>query len=173
MDTYYTIEEKYLQAVEELNYGKTPKSLQLLNDIIQTEPLYARAHYQLGLIYYYDIKDYQTAGYHLKLCVELDPLFPDVYIPYLELLVFLNKQNLIENVSKKALQIPGIDCSGIYERIGLMAEKNNNWHTATEMYKKALLTSHNKKQLDNMQENIERVVLKIRSTGLYAYSLIE
>jgi len=30
MNTYYTIEEKYLQATDKLDYGKTPKAL-LLN----------------------------------------------------------------------------------------------------------------------------------------------
>lgn len=173
MDTYYTIEEKYLQAVEELNYGETPKSLRLLNDIIQTEPLYARAHYQLGLIYYYNVGDYQTAGYHLKLCAELEPMFPDVYLPYLELLIFLNMENLAASVSKKALHVPGVDHSGIYEQLGLMAEKNNNWAVATEMYRKALLASSSKKQVSAMEENIERIALKIRSTQVYAYSLAE
>ncbi len=66
MDTYYNIEEKYLLAVEELKYGETPKSLQLLNEVIANDPLHARAHFQLGKIYYYDLNDYNTAGFHFK-----------------------------------------------------------------------------------------------------------
>lgn len=49
MDTYYTIDEKYLQAVEEYQYGESPKSLQLLNEIIAADPLYARAYFSWGL----------------------------------------------------------------------------------------------------------------------------
>jgi tetratricopeptide (TPR) repeat protein len=173
MDTYYTIEEKYLQAVEELNYGETPKSLHLLNDIIQADPLYARAHYQLGLIYYYDIQDYQTAGYHLKLCAGLEPSFPDVYIPYLDLLVFLNMENQIDAVSKKALEVPGVDHAEIYNLLGLFAEKNADWLKATQWYRKALLAASEKKQVAEMEEHLERIALKIKSTRMYVYELSE
>ena len=85
MNTYYTIEEKYLKAVEEVNFGSTPNGLQLLREIIENDPLYARAHYQLGKIYYYELDDYQTAGYHFKTCMELEPSFPDNYFHYLDL----------------------------------------------------------------------------------------
>ena len=88
MDIYLTIEEKYLQALDELWYGEPPKALQLLNEIIANDPLYARAHYQLGKIYYYEISDYLAAGYHFKTCAELEPQFPDVYFHYLRLLLF-------------------------------------------------------------------------------------
>ena len=173
MDTYYTIEEKYLQAVDELIYGETPKSLHLLNDIIQADPTYARAHYQLGLIYYYDIQDYQTAGYHLKQCIELEASFPDVYLPYLDLLVFLNMENAIAAVSKKALLVPGVDHAGIYNLLGLFAEKNSNWQKAAEWYRKALLAASEKKQVAEMEEHLERIALKIKSTRQYVYNLEE
>jgi hypothetical protein len=58
MDTYYIIEEKYLQAVNEASYGETPKGLKLFKEIIDNDPFYARAHYQLGKIYYYEIQDW-------------------------------------------------------------------------------------------------------------------
>lgn len=173
MDTFYTIEEKYLQAVEERYYGEMPKSLQLLNDIIQTDPLYARAHYQLGLIYYYNMADYQTAGYHLKLCAELEPQFPDVYIPYLQLLVFLNMAAQAGAVSQKALQVPGVDHAAVYKQLGLLAEKSGNWTQASGMFRKALLAASNKKQVDNLEESLERIALKVKSTRGYTYSLAE
>jgi tetratricopeptide (TPR) repeat protein len=173
MDTYYTIEEKYLKAVDKLNYGSTPKSLRMLNDIINTEPTYARAHYQLGLIYYYNMQDYQTAGYHLKLCTELEPAFPDVYEHYLGLLVFLNKGNMLEMVSANALQVPGVDHADVYRLLGMFAEKSNKWAEAAGFYRKALLSARMKKQMEDLQENIERIELKIRSVSAYAYNLAE
>ncbi|MFD0764958.1 hypothetical protein ACFQZI_08830 [Mucilaginibacter lutimaris] len=126
MDTYYTIEEKYLQAVEELSYGETPKALNLLNELINNDPLYARAHFQLGKIYYYDLKDYQTAGYHFKTCMEIDPLFCDNYFHYLSLVVFLKMDKQVKAVADKALITPGVSASSIYELLGLYAEKTKN-----------------------------------------------
>jgi tetratricopeptide (TPR) repeat protein len=173
MDTYYTIEEKYLEAVAEYTYGETPKALQLLNDIINTEPLYARAHYQLGLIYYYDIKDYQTAGYHLTLCTEQEPLFPDAYVPYLSLLVLLGKEKLVAAVSHAALNMPGVNRAAVYDILGLLAEKNNDWLTAKELYRKALLASNHRKQVTDIEESMQRIALKIRATRKYVYALEE
>jgi tetratricopeptide (TPR) repeat protein len=97
MDTYYTIEEKYLQAVDELSFGETPKALNLLNAIIADDATYARAHHQLGKIYYYDLKDYQTAGFHFKTCMELEPLFPDNYFHYLSLVVCRKEQAMAQS----------------------------------------------------------------------------
>src|ERR1700744_4934667 len=108
MDTYHTIEEKYLQAIDELNYGDSPKALQILNEIVAHDPTYARAHYQLGLIHYYNIEDYNAAGYHLKTCTELEPNFPDVYYHYLKLIVFLNKSKLVASVAAQASKTPGV-----------------------------------------------------------------
>ena len=106
MDIYLTVEEKYLQAVEEISYGENPRALQLLNEIVSADPLYARAHFQMGKLYYYEIKDYQAAGYHFKTCAELEPNFPDVYEHYLHLLVFLNMERQVQMVKDKALQVP-------------------------------------------------------------------
>src|SRR5471030_115029 len=122
MDTYYTIEEKYLQAVDELGYGETPKGLQLLNEIINNDPLYARAHYQLGKIYYYDVLDYQTAGYHFKTCMELEPSFPGIYFHYLRLVVFLNMEKQVNHIVAKALTTPGVNAAAIHNLLGLFFE---------------------------------------------------
>src|ERR1700761_3964410 len=139
MDTYYTIEEKYLQAVDELTYGENPKALKLLNEIISNEPLYARAHYQLGKLYYYEIKDYQAAGYHFKTCAELEPSFPDVYEDYLHLLVFLNMSRQVQLVKEKAITVAGVNESYIHYLAGLHAEKKREWDNAISSYQEAAM----------------------------------
>jgi tetratricopeptide (TPR) repeat protein len=171
MDIYLTIEEKYLQALDELWYGESPKALQLLNDIIINDPLYARAHYQLGKLYHDNIGDYQAAGYHFKTCAELEPQFPDVYEHYLRLLVFLNMEKQFRLVSKKALQVPGVNYASVYNLIGLFAEKKREWTEALEVYRNALLEATCKDEKDNIQENIERVKEKKRQVKKYNYEL--
>ena len=173
MDTYYTIEEKYLQALDKLSYGKTTKGLKLLNEIISNDPLYARAHHQLGIIYYYEIKDYQTAGYHFKTCLELEPAFPDNYIHYLDLLVFLNMEKLVHSVSAKALNTTGVDTAGIYELLGLFYEKNKQWANAMTNYHKAFMdVTHNKDKAD-IEQSLKRVRSKMEHTLAYTYHITE
>jgi len=114
MDTYYTIEEKYLQAVDEVCFGEIPKGLKLLNEIICNDLFYARAHYQVGKIYYYEIKDYQTAGFHFKTCLELEPSFPDVYFHFMHLVVFMNMEKQVFDIATKALTTQGVNSADIY-----------------------------------------------------------
>lgn len=162
MNTYYTIEEKYLQAVDKIGVGKTPKALKLLNEIVGNDPLYARAHYQLGKINYYDLEDYQAAGYHFKTCMELEPSFPANYYHYLNLLVFLNMQKTVKTVAEKALTINGVDFADIHDLLGLSAEKNKRWQEALEAYEQALEEATFKKDREKIDESIERVKAKMK-----------
>jgi tetratricopeptide (TPR) repeat protein len=171
MDIYLTIEEKYLQAVEELSFGNTPKALQLLNAIIADEPFYARAHYQLGKLYYYEVNDYQEAGYHFKTCAELEPSFPDVYYHYLHLLVFLCMEKQVSFVKEKALSVPGVCAACVYDLEGLFAEKKKDWTRAKEAYRNALMNATCKYEKDNIEQSIERVKAKKRLTKKYNYEL--
>ncbi len=173
MDTYYTIEEKYLQAMEQVCYGESPKALNLLNAIIEDDPFYARAHYQIGKLYYYELKDYKTAGYHFKTCVALEPLFPDVYFHFLHLVVFMNLENEVDQIMLKAFQIPGINKASIFELQALFYEKNKKWANALEAYNLAFIEVTNKKQLETIEESIVRVMEKIKKTSPYRYEYSE
>jgi len=171
MDTYYTIDEKYLQAVDELSFGETPKALQLLNEIISNDALYARAHYQLGKIYYYDVKEYQTAGYHFKICMELEPSFPDTYFHYLSLVVFLNMEKQVNHIVAKALATPGVNAAAIHNLLGLYLEKNKQWTNALATYNKALIEVTGKDLKETIEESIVRVKQKMQSRVVYQYHL--
>lgn len=173
METYYTIEEKYLQAVEELKYGDTPKSLQLLNEIISNEPLHARAHYQLGKINYYDLNDYNAAGYHFKTCNELAPGFPDVYFHYLHLLLFLHMDKQFEAVSKKALSVPGVNLASVFQLTGLLAERVKDWNEATKSFRKAFLEVTDKSQKEEIEEALKRISEKVNQAKLFHYTITE
>jgi len=173
MDTYYTIEEKYLQAVDEINYGENPKGLKLLNEIISNDPLHARAHYQLGKIFYYEIKDYQAAGYHFKTCAELEPSFPDVYYHYLHLIVFLNMDKKVNEVAVKALTIPGVSAAAIHNLLGLFAEKKKSWTVAINEYQSAFIEVIDKKHQEDIEISIERVKQKMQHNNNYRYYLAD
>jgi tetratricopeptide (TPR) repeat protein len=171
MNTYYTIEEKYLKAVEKVDYGRTPKALQLLKEIIENEPFYARAHFQLGKIYYYEIKEYQTAGFHFKTCMELEPSFPDNYFHYLHLVVFLSMEKQVNIIAEKALIIPGVDATSIYEQLGLFYEKSKDWVKALDAYQKAFIEVTGKDQKEEIEESLARVRVKVQHNKVYQYYL--
>ncbi|WP_448700186.1 tetratricopeptide repeat protein [Mucilaginibacter sp. AW1-3] len=169
MDNYFTIEEKYLQAVEEMHYGETPLSLKLLNEILAEDPSFVRAHYQIGKLYYYDLHDYQSAGYHFKLCTDLEPAFPDVYFHYISLLLFLNMERQLNAVGQKAITVPGVNASAIYNLMGLCAEKNRKLKEAMAFYHEGLMlvTANDKKT--EIEENISRIRFKVEKSKTYSY----
>ncbi|MBS1504122.1 MAG: hypothetical protein JST32_18785 [Bacteroidetes bacterium] len=171
MDIYLSLEEKFLKALDKINYGKTPKALQLLNEIIADDPFYARAHYQLGKIHYYDINDYQAAGYHFKTCIELEPAFPDVYEHYLRLLVFLGMDKQVHAVKDRALIVPGVNKSYIHYLTGLHAEKKREWNNALAAYHEAFMSAIGKHDKETAENCIARVKAKDHPSIKYHYEV--
>lgn len=171
MDILYTVDEKYLQAVEELHYGELPKALHFFNEIINIDPEYARAYYQLGCFYYYQFKNYQTAGYYFKKCIELEAEFPDVYAVYLELLITMKMYKTVEIIAEKALEIPGVGKAEIYGRLGLNAELQQNLTAAKEQYHLALLAAACDTDHNLFKDHLKRVNDKLHTNKrmVYAY----
>jgi tetratricopeptide (TPR) repeat protein len=171
MDIYTTVEEKYLQAVEELQWGELPKALQYFNEIIAFDPDYARAYFHLGTIYHYNFKNYQTAGYYYKKCVELESEFPDVYEYYLKLAMTLKMHKLVKQIAEKALSIAGVCEARIYESLGLHAEHLQNFAEANSYFKKAELLNANQEEQTLFQEHQKRIKNKINSEKAMIYDL--
>jgi len=171
MDILYTVEEKYLQAMEELNYGETPKALHLLRAIIAEDENYARAHYSIGVIYHYYLKDFQAAGYYYKTSLTLDANFPDVYEDYLKLLVNLQLHKTIVQVAEAAMKTAGVNLSAIYETLGLYEEQRQDFVLAKQHYEKAALVAVIDKQHSLLQDHLRRIGTKIKAKQkmVYAY----
>jgi tetratricopeptide (TPR) repeat protein len=171
MDILYTVDEKYLQAVEELHYGELPKALHFFNEIINTDPDYARAYYQLGSCYYYQFKNYQTAGFYFKKCIELDVAFPEVYEHHLKLLITLKMHKSVQQLAEKALGVPGVCKATIYESLGLYAEENQNLDLAREQYKLAAMATSCQTDHTLYEEHLKRIKNKLKANNriLYTY----
>ncbi|MBC6109161.1 hypothetical protein ACFOG5_12385 [Pedobacter fastidiosus] len=171
MDIYTTVEEKYLQAVEELQWGELPKALQYFNEIIAFDATYARAYFHLGNIYHDHLKNYQTAGYYYKTCVELDSEFPDVYECYLKLVITLKMHKLVKQLAEKALLVPGVCEARIYESLGLSAEQQQNFAEAGIYFKKATLLNADQNEESLLLEHQKRVENKLNSSKAMIYNL--
>ena len=122
---------------------------------------------------YYEIKDYQTAGYHFKTCMELEPTFPDVYFHFIHLLVFMNMEKQVLNVISKALCTPGVNLAEIYKLQGLFFEKNKNWQKAIQAYTNAFYEVTDKKAQEIIEDSLDRVNEKLLKSRPVKYQLIE
>lgn len=171
MEFLYTMDEKYLQAIEELYYGELPKAMHLFNEIVQADPEYARAYYQLGSCYYYQFKNYQTAGYYYKKCIQLEPSFPDVYEHYLKLLIVLKMQKSIEQIEQQALATPGVRQDQIYKHLGLYAEEQQNYAKARTYFQKTASVAPTSEVHSEAKEHLDRIAAKQKAKQqmVYAY----
>jgi tetratricopeptide (TPR) repeat protein len=170
MDIYCTIEERYIQATEELRYGEAAKALQLFNELLVADAGYARTYFQLGIINYYYIKDYQAAGFYFSRCIEIDASFPDVYEDFMKLLVFLNMKKKAQQTASKALTVAGVNQRLVYQQLGILEEKNQNWNAALDCYRKAYSFSLEKEDTDNSKSDIERVKDKLAGGARFVYT---
>lgn len=173
MDIYVTADEKYLQAIEELHWGELPKALQYFNELINFDTNYARAYYQLGNIYHEHFKNFQNAGYYYKRCIELEADFPDVYEPYLKLVITLKMHKSVNQIANKALSTSGVCEAHVYESLGLYAEQMGNFTDAASYFKKAELANSGSDELSTFIEHQKRIKLKINSTKAMIYDLQE
>jgi len=165
------MDEKYLQAIEELYYGELPKAMHLFNEIVDADPQYARAYYQLGSCYYYQFKNYQTAGYYYQKCIELEPAFPDVYEHYLKLLIVLKRQKSIEQIEQQALATPGVCQDQIYKSMGLYAEEQQNYALAKAYFQKVALVAPTSEAHSEAEKHLARIAAKQKASQqmVYAY----
>jgi len=171
MDIYTSVEEKYLQAIEELQCGDLPLALRYFNQIIAFDEDYARAYFQLGHIYHIHFKDFKTAGYYYKRCIELNPEFPDAHQPYLEIVIVLKMHNLIKQVAERALNVPGVEEARIYESLGLYAERQQNFEEAARHFKKAEFFNEETEEAQVFQAHQKRVRNKMNSNKIMVYDL--
>lgn len=171
MDLLFSVDEKYLQAIEELQYGELPKALHLFQEIISADPDYARAHYQLGSFYQYQFKNFQTAGYHYKKCIELEPSFPDVYEHYLRLLITLKMHKSIKLIAENAPTVAGVNKANIYENLGFYEEEMLHLDKAKSYYKMASNVTANQSDHSLFQDHLKRVKEKESANQpmIYAY----
>lgn len=171
MDILYTVDEKYLQAIEELTYGEIPRALHLLREIINQDESYARAYYSIGVIQHYHLKDFSAAGYYYKTCLSLDTKFPDVYADYLKLLISLQLHKTIQQVVQVAFETPGVDLASIYEMLGAYEEQRLNFLLAKQHYEKAASIAIIDQQHNELQGHLRRVNTKIKAKQkmVYAY----
>lgn len=169
MNMYYTIDEKYLEALEKLDYGNIPEAKILLEGILESEPGYGKAHFHLACIYYEYLAEYPLAIRHMELALTFAPDFPDVYHRYTWILYELGCQAKLWEVSQKALKVKGICVACVYLTLANSYEKSGNWAKALQYYKEAYLSALEDRDLQRAKGGLRRVEEKRNSLQQWCY----
>lgn len=170
MTMYYTIDERYLNALDAYLGGEYAKSKVLLEQLLDEEPGYAKAHFVLGVIYHDELRDLKKAESSYQFCIKFDPHFPDVYLPYMLLLRGLGKQDELEQLAKQALNVGMVCKSCIHQQLAQSYERNQQFSLALDAYHQAYLLDTSECVTDFV-ETKNRILKKMMLTQEYRYQL--
>ncbi|TAE78920.1 MAG: hypothetical protein EAY81_11865 [Bacteroidetes bacterium] len=168
-ELFYSIDEKYLCAADEISCTNFAKAKILLEQILDEEPSYAKAHYQLARIYYHELGEYKKALAHFEMAIGFDPNLSWTYHSYLEFLIAVGKKEQALLLAEKALKIEGTCSACINNNLGLLHEKSAAFKEAIQCYKRALYQATNNCCEDEFTSNLLRVERKLKSSKNYLY----
>jgi tetratricopeptide (TPR) repeat protein len=153
-------EDMLLEVDELIRNNKIADAVLLLENIINQTPDYGKAYNHLGWIYETKFKDVLKAEKMYKQCLAYNPDYPPVYLNLSIVLSLLSKFEEQEALLNKALEVPGIEKSGIINELGILYELKLDYNKAIEYYKSAIKLSLSDKNIENYLKSIDRCRLK-------------
>jgi len=168
-ELFYGIDEKYLVAKDELEMSNYAKSKVLLEQVLDEEPAYAKAHYQLGRIQLYELADRERAIYHFELAIKFAPAFTDTYYVYLYLLKIMNRFEAFASLWAKAITLPDACKACLYNMKGTVEEQNGLYNEAIASYKLAIMYALDESDTNDNESAIRRVQAKLHAQKKYVY----
>lgn len=160
MDHLTKLEEMLDRANRDIKEGRYDEATNTLEKIIDTDPNFGKAYNHLGYLYEVKFKEFEKGETLYKLCLEKSPLYPAVYYNYAILLSTLGKFDDLKELLDKAINIPGITRSTIYNEYAIMYEQQGKLDEAIDHYKKAALETLDKAVLERAKGSIERCKMK-------------
>jgi tetratricopeptide (TPR) repeat protein len=153
-------EDMLLEVDELIRNNKIADAVLLLENIINQTPDYGKAYNHLGWIYETKFKDVLKAEKMYKQCLAYNPDYPPVYLNLSIVLSLLSKFEEQEALLNKALEVPGIEKSGIINELGILYELKLDYNKAIEYYKSAIKLSLSDKNIETYLKSIDRCRLK-------------
>lgn len=160
MDHLTKLEEMLDQANLDIKDGLYDQATDKLEKIIDMDPNFGKAYNHLGYLYEVKFKEYEKGETLYKLCLEKSPMYPSVYYNYAILLSTLGKYDELKDLLDRAMGIPGITKSTIYNEYAIMYEQQGKLDEAIDHYKKCALNTLDKNVLNRAKESIDRCKLK-------------
>lgn len=156
MKTLNHIEELFLEADKALDDGNLAEGKKLLEEILNEEPSFGKAHNHLGWLYKTKFQDFKTAETHYKLAIKFDPNYSATYLNYAYLLRDSGRLDELEQLLNKALGIEAPNKCAIYDEFGSLYELKGQYKQAINYYKKAIQYCLNDKVMDDLKSHIKR-----------------
>jgi tetratricopeptide (TPR) repeat protein len=156
MEKIKWIEEYINEANNFISTGEYEQALSVLERILYDEPGYARLHYVIGTIYYYEADEVRKGEQHLKLAIHFDETYAD---PYVDLGRLLSKEERLDEAIEiylNGLKARQANKSTLFSGAGKAYELKMKYGKAIRHYRKALRYSAELWNCIVLEESINR-----------------
>jgi tetratricopeptide (TPR) repeat protein len=150
-------EAKFFEADQLIEAGKISEAAELLLSLVEDHPDFGKAWNHLGYIYEISYRDLAKAEEMYRKCLDLSPEYPAIYLNYSILLSGQGRLDELEELLYKALEVPGINRSKVYNEFGIMREIQGDYEKAIDGYKSAVQFSFVDADLVAYKKSILRV----------------
>ncbi len=159
------LDEMFFEADSLIVQKKISDAVNLLEAILNEDPLYGKAYNHLGWIYETKYKNYIKAEEYYRKCLEITPDYPAVYLNISVVLSHLGKWHDLEQILNGALVVPGVDKATIYNEFGIMNELQGKFEEAINYYKTAIRFSLTDATIDTYYASTKRCIKKQEMLG--------
>lgn len=156
------VENLFLEVGKAIDERNMSEAKDLLEEILNIDPGYGRAHNHLGWIYETKIKDFDKARQHYRLAIKFcKGTYPVAYVNYGYLLIEFGHLEEAEKNIEEGLRLNGADKATLHYQKGKIAEHRKQYKNAVKFYKDALQLSFNKEFHTMLGGEINRVKSKM------------
>jgi tetratricopeptide (TPR) repeat protein len=154
--SFKTYESYVLDAEKAFEQGLYLEGKAYLDNAIAEEPTYGKAHNHLGWFYLFHEGDYEKAEVHLKLALKYAKQYSAPYIHMILLLFEVERLDEHEKLIAKAMYVPGMKKSFLYNEIGRNKEVTGKIFQAIKFYRKAIRWSMDEEEIRMIRQNLGR-----------------
>lgn len=131
------VEARFLHADTLIERGEVAEAKAILEEILQDEPDYGRAHNHLGWIIRTRFSDFDKAEYHMRLAVKFAPEYPGAHFNYARILMEIGAYDKLIDVAQNALKVKGIEKAYLYHFLAVGKEMTVGPQEAIKYLKRA------------------------------------
>lgn len=149
--------EEYINEANNFIYtGDYEQALKILEKILYEEPGYARLHYTLGCIYYYEADEIKKGEQHLKLAIHFDKDYADSYVDLGKLLSKEERLDEAIEIYLRGVKAKQANKTRLLSGAGNAYELKKKYAKAIRHYRKALTHSAELWNCIVLEESIKR-----------------
>jgi Tfp pilus assembly protein PilF len=152
----YELDRLFFKADNDIKDGLIAEAFDTLTYILEQDTEYGKAYNHLGWIYETKYKNYSKAEECYKLALKYAPEYTAIYINYAILLSTLEKFVELLPILEKAIQVPGINKSKVWNEYGIMYELQGQYNEAMDAYRKGIQACLNDEDIERFQKSIAR-----------------